>query len=306
MNTLKLFLCFLFIFIAVGIVAAQQVQDSSFNTAIDNPTYKFNGPVVAFDEGHNNVFRIKGRSQKFIELIENDGYKVISHKGAFTNETLKKYQVLLITTPSVAEDKNPVFTSEEMQSVYDWVNNGGSLLLMSEHPPFDSITKELIEKMGAKTSIGIVNDSINYYKTTPEQEFHKGWIMFTHQNGGLGKHPILSGRNQKEQIRTVITNGGASVSGPKGSYNLLQLSKSAKIIKHRAASFTTTMENSQAVAYTLGKGRVVITGDATMFTAQRITMNSNVPTFVSGLSIPESDNRQFALNVMHWLSGALK
>jgi hypothetical protein len=52
---------------------------------------------------------------------------------------------------------------------------------------------------------------------------------------------------------------------------------------------------AQALAMPFGKGRVVIAGEAAMFTEQ----------IISGLGrvgLRDHDDQQFALNAMHWLS----
>lgn len=45
----------------------------------------------------------------------------------------------------------------------------------------------------------------------------------------------------------------------------------------------------------LGAGRVVILGEAATLTAQTVKGQK------FGMNIPGNDNRQFALNIMHWL-----
>jgi hypothetical protein len=47
----------------------------------------------------------------------------------------------------------------------------------------------------------------------------------------------------------------------------------------------------------------VITGEATMFSAQVVKMPGQ-PDFKAGMNLPGNDDRQFALNVLHWLSKA--
>ena len=53
---------------------------------------------------------------------------------------------------------------------------------------------------------------------------------------------------------------------------------------------------------TFGKGRVVAAGEAGMFGA-----TGPVPGRKTrfGLNVPGNDNRQFALNILHWLSRLL-
>jgi hypothetical protein len=59
---------------------------------------------------------------------------------------------------------------------------------------------------------------------------------------------------------------------------------------------------AQAVALKFGKGRVVVQGEAAMLSAQIAGPNKEK----MGMNAPGIDNRQYAINVMHWLSGVLK
>jgi len=65
-----------------------------------------------------------------------------------------------------------------------------------------------------------------------------------------------------------------------------------------------------AIAFPLGNGRVVISGEAGMLTAQvfRKRDKNGTVEFVGkmGMDVPGNDDRQYVLNVLHWLSGALK
>jgi hypothetical protein len=58
---------------------------------------------------------------------------------------------------------------------------------------------------------------------------------------------------------------------------------------------------AQGAALSFGKGRVVVLGEAAMLTAQVAPR-----VFRFGMNLPGIDNRQLALNIMHWLSGLLK
>ena len=59
---------------------------------------------------------------------------------------------------------------------------------------------------------------------------------------------------------------------------------------------------AQALAFKFGKGRVVVLGEGSMLSAQ-LTGSDNQPL---GMNLPGIDNKQLALNIMHWLSGLLK
>ena len=55
---------------------------------------------------------------------------------------------------------------------------------------------------------------------------------------------------------------------------------------------------AQGVALKFGKGRVVVMGEAGMLSAQLAGPNKTA----FGMNRPGIDNRQLALNIMHWLS----
>jgi hypothetical protein len=57
-----------------------------------------------------------------------------------------------------------------------------------------------------------------------------------------------------------------------------------------------------------GKGRVVVLGEAALLSAQIATSPDGNPQRQKkfGMDAPGNDDRQFALNVLHWLSGLMK
>ena len=56
------------------------------------------------------------------------------------------------------------------------------------------------------------------------------------------------------------------------------------------------------MALKYGKGRVLVQGEAAMLSAQITGPNKRT----MGMNTPGNDNKQYALNLMHWLSGILK
>ena len=62
---------------------------------------------------------------------------------------------------------------------------------------------------------------------------------------------------------------------------------------------------AQGVAFTFGTGRVVVLGEAAMLSAQIVVKPGGGVAFRMGMNHAGIDNRQLALNIMHWLSGAL-
>lgn len=291
---------------------SSQVIDTFFNTRINNPVQTKKRRIIAFDEGHRNAFKVTGKMKKLGELLENDGYNIIVDTGRFTLSRLLKYDILItggavgkLSWDSLSMTFPQAFSFDEIEAIYNWINQGGSLLLMTDHPPFDTSVTALVSKLGSKSGVGIVKDSINSFRSIKQQNYHQGWIIFSKDNKGLSNHPIVNGRNKNEQIHQVMTQGGSSISGPFGSTNILAFSKFAQNEMHRTFVGPTPLQNAQMVAYNLGKGRVVITADGTFFSAQTVTYKDG-DSFGLGMSRKDFDNRQLVLNVIHWLSYAVQ
>jgi hypothetical protein len=123
-------------------VVAHQAPDLEFNTSVENPAYKREGPRVMFDEAHHNFHTADGRYKPFVDLLSNDGYRVIRNRQSFSKTTLSSYKILVIANALGAEEMdddgadNSAFTDEEIQAVQDWVKGGGALLLIADHAPF--------------------------------------------------------------------------------------------------------------------------------------------------------------------------
>jgi hypothetical protein len=288
---------------------AQQVADSFFNSSVINPAYVKTHPKIGLDDEHYTAFGNNFRMAGFIKLLRNDGYQIIPDtSNLFTPNSLEEYDILVIGGALGTNKPNSIvqaFSSSEMNAIYDWIYQGGSLLLLTDHPPFDTSAFMLIQKLGGRSGIGIVRDTVNYFSVGIEGDEYKVDLIFSNDNGGLGNHPILSGRGEKERIHKVLTQGGSSVTGPPGSINILNFSKYAENTKHRSGYGPSPLQSAQMIAYKLGKGRIVISADATLFSAQKVTMKDGLK-FDLGMSQTAFDNRQLVLNIMHWLSHILE
>jgi hypothetical protein len=128
-------------------------------------------------------------------------------------------------------------------------------------------------------------------------------LIFSRDNKLLMDHPITQGRDEAERIKTVMTFTGQSLKGPEGSAILLKLADSARDKPTvDAENSTSAAGRAQGIALKFGKGRVVVLGEAGMLSAQ-ITGPEKT---AMGMNVPGTDNKQLALNIMHWLSGVLK
>jgi hypothetical protein len=295
-------ICFVTLLLSVA-GHAQQMGDPEFNTTVENPAYNKNGPRVMFDEAHHNFHTTDGRYKPFVDLMTNDGYRIVRNRQPFTKSSLSSFKVLVIANALGAEELDdegadqPAFTEEECQAVQDWVKDGGALLLIADHAPAGGAAAALGNRFGVDMSKGFAYDPNNSVPNIPS------FLIFSRENKLLATHPITEGRDQNEQVNKVWSFTGQSLKGPDNSAAILKLSDTATDKPSREAeSSVSAAGRAQAVALKFGKGRVVVQGEAAMLSAQITGSNKEK----MGMNAPGIDNRQYALNVMHWLSGLLK
>jgi hypothetical protein len=283
--------------------------DPSFDTSVAVPAYSGNGPVVLYDEGHHNPHTTKGGYRPFAELVRNDGYELRVNRDLFTPGELEGVDVLVVVLAQGANDSNddPAFTSEEIDLVDGWVRGGGSLLLITDHWPYGAANAPLAERLGVRIGNGLVEDP--QHSEPGRGESH---IVFSEENGLLRDHPIVRGRTSGERVRRVLTFTGQSLVGPLASVPFLALSDRATErpsttpqVDKSGGNVRVTMEYgdpislsgaAQGLAFEHGAGRVVVLGEAGMLRAEKSD------DLLVGMNVPGFDNRQLALNIMHWVS----
>ncbi len=291
----------------VAIYALGQRPDYSWRPELAEHTYAVSGPTVVIDEAHNNASTadLLGRYLPFANLLRADGYLVERGHSAFTPPSLASADVLVIVNAAGArkaqiwgfnlpvpmeEDRDgPAFTAAEVEAVRAWVGQGGSLLLIADHAPFGAASASLAQAFGVAMHQGFVE--------VPGEASDP--LVFERANNRLGDHVIVAGDSDGARITRVMTFTGQSLTGPPNAIPLLRLPQSA--IEYVGTNDTLEAQPAgpvQGLALEYGAGRIVVLGEAAMLTAQV----SNSEPF--GMNLPDNDNKQFALNVLHWLSRA--
>jgi hypothetical protein len=281
----------------------QQLADPEFNVSVANPAYNKSGPRVMFDEAHHNFHTTDGRYKPFVDLLLNDGYRIIRNRQPFSKTTLSSYKVLVIADALGAEEMDDngadasAFTEDECNAVQEWVKSGGALLLVADHAPFGGAAQSLASRFGVEMSKGFTFDTANSVPDNPSL------LIFSRDNKLLTTHPITEGRDKNEHLNVVESFTGQSLKGPEDSVAILKLSDTAKDTPNRDANESVSAAGrAQAIALKFGKGRVVVQGEAAMLSAQISGQEKSK----MGMNVPGNDNKQYALNLLHWLSGLLK
>lgn len=278
-------------------ISAQQAVDSSFHPRVERPVHPAGtGPIVLFDEAHNSFHSLSRSFRPFAELLRLDGYRVAPLQTKLSGTALADANILVIVNVLAAENvgnwKLPTpsaYTPDEIEAVRRWVSDGGSLLLVADHMPFPGAAHDLARALGFDF---INNFAIDTATWDP--------IVFRRRDESLNRHRITEG------IDSVATfTGQAFRAGNSAIVPLLTFGPG--IITYEPAvawEFDGVPTSSaagmlQGAARALGAGRVVVLGEAAMLTAQvagpdRRPMGMNAPV--------ASQNQQFVLNLMHWLS----
>ena len=287
-------------------ISAQQVADTNFNPVILKPEYpRGKGPVVAIDEGHNNFHTVDGRYLPFARLVRSDGYKVESYKGDFTGTQLKEIRILVIAnalnkiniqnwyvpTPSA-------FSADEIETVRKWIENGGSLFLIADHMPFGGAAAELASAFGFTFTNGFAADTSK-----------RGDIFFYRKDGSLASCAITNGRNEDETVNKVVTFTGQAIRIPAGATSILRFGDRFLLMETDTAwvfdsytRYTRIRDWSQGGYMKYGKGRVVMFGEAAMFSAQLSGANK----YKAGMNSDYAEeNYKLLLNIIHWLDGRM-
>ncbi|MFZ1806146.1 MAG: hypothetical protein WAU36_02935 [Cyclobacteriaceae bacterium] len=296
----------LFLIALSQLLFAQQIADKSYQPLISNPAYPSgSGSIVFIDEGHHNFHTKDGRYASFAKLLERDGYQVKAYGGLFERKELDKSKVLVISNALNQVNvgrwilPNPsAFTVGEIKTLKKWVEEGGSLFLIADHMPLAGAAADLASEFGFTFTNGFVMKN-------------NGGIpsLFTLDKGTLRSSVITEGRNTAEDVTEVATFTGQAFLIPNGAKPILQFQDDhTNILPDTAWRFHDNTKKQkvdgwfQAAYMKVGKGRVVVSGEAAMFSAQLSGPDKNKMGMNSPLA---TQNYQLLLNIIHWLDGII-
>ena len=293
--------------------------DPEYVPRVTRPAFASDPPRVVIDEAHWNLHRAGGRYQPFADLLRADGYRVEGEDQRFTAAMLAQVDVLVVANAlgargmlqhlatvlgfeRTAHFGGSAFNGYECAAVREWVEGGGALLLITDHAPAGEAAAALAREFGVELRNGFAEEP----HTHDPASDNWGTLVFSRANGQLGEHPITAGRDASERIEQVITYTGGAMSVPPGATPFLSLSAEARLYPWRNSPdnfFSPAAGLAQGVALLLGRGRVVVMGEAAGLSSE--TVHRPGITYRFGLSREDYDNQQLALNILHWLSGVL-
>jgi hypothetical protein len=236
-------------------------------------------------------------------LLRSDGYLVDSCKGDFTQSQLKNVRILVIAnalnkinTENWYVPTPSAFSGAETETVRKWVENGGSLLLIADHMPFGGAAADLASAFGFTFTNGFATDTSK-----------QGSDYFYRKDGSLASCSITNGRNAAETVNKVVTFTGQAFRIPAGATSILNFGEKYLLLETDTAwvfdshtKYTRIKDWSQGAYMKYGKGRVVMFGEAAMFSAQLSGQNQRK----AGMNAEYAEeNYKLLLNIIHWLEG---
>ncbi|MGE0361778.1 MAG: hypothetical protein AB7H93_02540 [Vicinamibacterales bacterium] len=286
--------------------------DAVHEPRLDRPTFAADqGPAVLVDNAHWNSATTARGLVGFAALLRADGYRVLPDGNATRAEMLADARIAVVANPLglsgtlrglVANLGLPPLTFfddealwlQEMETVIQWVENGGALLVaVDEGPPARGV-RGLTTRLGVQVSGGVVVDLGHSEPRAPDR------LVFSRENGLIGAHPIVDGAADRQALNRVVSVGGPALAGPPDATVLLRLSPSAVDVPRLGAAMTdgTPVPGlARAIAFSRGRGRVVVVADTSLVTA---LVDDDGQRY--GLGADGSQGDRFVVGVMRWLA----
>jgi hypothetical protein len=308
----------------IGLFAWQAIAgwrrfDRDFDPRIASPAF-LDRPVVLFDAGHYDVHTATTSYRPLARLLEADGCEVRELRGRVTGAALSSARVLIVPNAlgakgalamianalgvrSALDWRIDAFDEEESGAIARWVEAGGGLLIVSDHKPSGGAVASLGRHFGVSFGNWYTEDA-----TAANHDAVSGawtFLVFSRANGLLPDHPIVNGRGAAERVESVISFTGGSLTGPAAAVPILKLSPTARdfpTLNSPDRAGRPAAGLAQALAFSSGRGRVVVLGEASMLGAYTVRRGQDHP---FGMSRRDHGNRQFAINIVRWLGGVI-
>ncbi|HEU4630093.1 MAG TPA: hypothetical protein VFS08_10100 [Gemmatimonadaceae bacterium] len=283
-------------------LAAQQVADSAFVPDVGGARWPAGtGPRLVLDEAHGNFHTLAGRYTAFGRLARAVGFRVAPHGAPFTDASLHDVDVLVIANALAPRNAGgnwrlptpSAFTREEIAAVHRFVERGGGLLLIADHMPFAGAAEALGRVLGVQFANAFALDTAG-----------GGGPLVFRRGQGLTDTALVSGVTP---VDSVVTFTGSAFRLLGEGTPLLALPDTLRLwLPTQAWVFGDTVPSLaadgwlQGAARRIGRGRVVVLGEAAMLSAQlsgpqRTPMGMNAPV--------AAQNARWAARLLRWLAG---
>jgi len=271
-------------------LSAQSVADPVFRFETERPRYKNGkGPLVLYDEGHNNPFTLKGQYAAFAQVLEADGYRLEASSQTITAETLTGVRVF-VTANALHDLDNwgaqvaSAYADEEVETLYDWVQRGGSLFVITDQMPAAGAASKLAARFGFDLTNGIAQRKDGQ----PE--------IFSRSRGNLTANPVTDAAGFA--IDSIRFWAGTGFVPPPEAIIVSSLDEDYELLLPADGSKISGKGLANGAILQFGRGRVCLIADAGPFYA----LLRGIKSEKRGMNHPDArQNAQFLLNILHWL-----
>ena len=258
--------------------------DESFDPPIPAPAYsKGQGPLILVDQQHRNVVSLTTYFGPVGRYLARDGYTVRPLSEPFSAASLKNARIVVVInaqSPEGSPEGTSAFGESEIRFLEEWVRQGGGLLFIADRAPFGGPASALGK------ALGVTFDNNTVLRHGPDGK-PDGVLKLEVKTSGKPTHPLF---NEVSQLVYVV---GESLRGPAPILTAPKNTYSAPTMN--APDGPDASGRPLALAFSRGSGRVVVVGDAGIFSAFG---SVNGPTH---RGISEADNARFLRNVVRWL-----
>jgi hypothetical protein len=265
--------------------ASELTVDESFDPPIPAPAYrKGQGPLILVDQQHRNVVSLTSYFGPVGRFLTRDGYTVRPLSEPFSATSLKNARIVVIInaqSPEGLPEGTSAFGEQEIRSLEEWVRRGGGLLFIADRAPFGGPASALGK------ALGVTFDNNTVLRHGPDGK-PDGVLKLEVKTSGKPTHPLFSEVSQLVYVVGESLRGPAPIlTAPKNTYSGATMN---------TGDGPDASGRPLALAFSRGSGRVVVIGDAGIFSAFG---SANGPTH---RGISEADNARFLRNVVRWLA----
>ena len=298
-------------------VEPPRTVDESFHPVLETPAFpEGSGPTVCVDEAHNNFHTADGTYRPFAEVLKRDGYVVKRTTQPSGRESLSGCGILVISDaqPPTRPGAPPTFSVLEVEALNEWVREGGSLFLITDHMPDPDPIRGLAVSFGLEVNDGYVMEGGPGAGRRP--------TLFKMEEGTILPDSLTLGTDFDGAIRQVATFTGSafrplpesSISTPESSTAVGRepfrplLVFGPGLESWMPEEYYDFSDNTpridvegwyQGGVMEWGEGRLAFFSEAAMFTAQVFEEG----TLKVGMNAPEAvDNLRLLRRVMQWLA----
>ncbi|MEM7464052.1 MAG: DUF4350 domain-containing protein [Pseudomonadota bacterium] len=288
--------------------AQRQKPDLEFTYSNSDPAFETGtGPIVTL-LSINNSFVERGSMDPFANLAETDGFRVVRRQSDLAEALADPSGILVIANPYLPEYRNfpamtppSAFSDEQIQAIHDWVNNGGSLLILADHAPLGGGSSKLAEKFGFEYLNGHAANTAR-----ADAGYVRVDIEFSTENGLNEEHPITNGQSGRKPVNRYYAFGGQAFIPPPEAVQILTIPDGwSAIFTYRiSAELQSALRidasgMAQGAAMDYGKGRIAVFSEAGGFTSQIIDGTRRF-----GFNTEDGEeNPELILSTLRWLAG---